>query len=45
MTKIIYAGTEDYVEFFKLIADTFGISEDSYSIELVDGEYEINVLV
>ena len=39
--KTIYAGTEDNVEFFKQIAETFGINKDSYSIELVDGEYEI----
>ena len=39
--QTIYAGTEDNVEFFKQIADAFGISEDSYSIELVDGEAEI----
>ena len=43
--QTIYAGTEDNVEFFKQIAEAFGINKDSYSIELVDGEYEINALV
>ena len=41
--QTIYAGTEDNVEFFKQITTAFGIKEDSYSIELVDGEYEISI--
>ena len=43
--KTIYAGTEEYVDFFKQIADAFGIDKDSYSINLIDGEYEITILV
>lgn len=41
--QIIYAGTEENVEFFQQIADAFGIDKDSYSIELCDGEWEIIV--
>jgi hypothetical protein len=41
--QTIYAGTEENVEFFKQITDAFGINENSYSINLVDGEYEIIV--
>lgn len=39
--QTIYAGTEENVEFFKQITTAFGIDKDSYSINLVDGEYEI----
>lgn len=41
--QTIYAGTEENVEFFQQIATAFGIDKDSYSINLVDGEYEITI--
>jgi hypothetical protein len=40
--KRIYAGTEEYVEFFETIISTLGI-EANYDIEMVDGELEIVV--
>lgn len=43
--QTIYAGTEENVEFFKQIADAFGIDEKLYAIDLVDGEYEIIVKI
>lgn len=36
----IYAGTEDYVEFFKLIFEALDL-HISYTVEDVDGELEI----
>ncbi len=41
--QTIYAGTEDRVEFFKEIAEAFGIEEKLYVVDLVDGEYEISI--
>ena len=40
MSKTIYAGTEDFVEFFERIISTLGLDID-YKVEIVDGEYEI----
>lgn len=42
--QTIYAGTEDNVEFFKQIADAFGIDETLYVVDMVDGEYEITII-
>jgi len=40
----IYAGTEEQVEFFEEIISAIGIEEDlSYSVTIIDGEYEIIV--
>lgn len=41
-SKRIYAGTEDYVEFFETIISTLGL-DIKYEIEDVDGELEIAV--
>lgn len=38
--KRIYAGTEDFVNFFETVISTLGI-EANYDIEICDGEYEI----
>lgn len=38
--KRIYAGTEDYVEFFETIISTLGLQVD-YEVEDCDGEKEI----
>ena len=38
----IYAGTEDYVEFFKTVIRTLGVEDIlEYEVEDVDGELEI----
>lgn len=42
-TQTIYAGTEDNVEFFKTILATLGL-DIKYQVEVVDGEYEVNIL-
>lgn len=42
MSKTIYAGTEDFVEFFKTIISTLGL-DINYQVKIVDGEYEILV--
>lgn len=39
---IIYAGTEDYVEFFEQIISALGL-DINYQVEIVDGEYEITI--
>lgn len=38
----IYAGTEEYVQFFETIISTLGMNVD-YEVEDVDGELEIVV--
>ena len=38
--KRLYAGTEDYVEFFKTVISTLGL-DIKYEVEEVDGELEI----
>ena len=40
MEKRIYAGIEDFVNFFKQVVATLGI-EVEYQVEDVDGELEI----
>lgn len=40
--KRIYAGTEDYVEFFETVISTLGL-DVKYEIEDVDGELELVV--
>lgn len=42
MKKVIYCGTEDYVQFFEKVVDTLGLA-CSYEVKDVDGEYEIEV--
>ena len=38
----IYAGTEDYVNFFKTVISTLGLEDIlEYEVEDVDGELEI----
>lgn len=42
MTKTIYAGTEDRVEFFQEIILALGLENIiDYQVKIVDGEYEI----
>lgn len=43
ITSTIYCGTEENVEFFKSIMDALGLNI-KYQVEIVDGEYEINIL-
>lgn len=43
MKKTIYCGTEDYVLFFNLVVKTLGL-DIKYEIQVIDGEYEIEII-
>ena len=42
MKKVIYCGTEDYVQFFEKVVDTLGLAV-VYEVLDVNGEYKIEV--
>lgn len=41
--KSIYCGTEDFVSFFEQVIAALGL-ELKYEVNVVDGEFEINIL-